>query len=115
MKQLLLKRFSRCCVVLFYLPGLSALGQAQLTDPLPVSPAVHIGKLSNGLTYYIRKNTKPDQKVELRLAVNAGSILEDDDQRGLAHFTEHTGCNGSHNFKKNELVSFLQVMGVKFA
>ena len=114
MKQLFLKRFNPCCAVLFYLVSVAAYGQAQLTDPLPISPAIHIGKLSNGLTYYIRKNTKPEQKVELRLAVNAGSILEDDDQRGLAHFTEHMGFNGSKNFKKNDLVSFLQVMGVKF-
>ena len=114
MKFRILKRLNLCCAALFYLVSLTAFGQAQVTDPLPVTPAVHIGKLSNGLTYYIRKNTKPEQKVELRLAVNAGSILEDDDQRGLAHFTEHMGFNGSKNFKKNELVSFLQLMGVKF-
>ena len=114
MKHLFLKRSNLCCVVLLYLVSLAASGQSQLTDPLPITPAVHIGKLSNGLTYYIRKNTKPAQKVELRLAVNAGSILEDDDQRGLAHFTEHMGFNGSYHFKKNELVSFLQAMGVKF-
>ena len=52
--------------------------------------------------------------MELRLVIKAGSILEDDDQQGLAHFTEHMGFNGSRNFKKNELVSFLQAMGVKF-
>ncbi len=97
-------------LILFSIPALAQ----QLSDPIPVSPDVRIGKLANGLTYYIRKNSRPEQKVELRLVVNAGSILEDDDQQGLAHFTEHMGFNGSRNFKKNELVSFLQDMGVKF-
>ena len=85
-----------------------------LVEKLPVDPKVKIGKLSNGLTYYIRQNKKPENKVELRLAVNAGSILEDNDQQGLAHFTEHMAFNGSKHFKKNELVSFLQNIGVEF-
>src|SRR6478609_8363877 len=88
--------------------------QPKLTDPLPVAPEIKIGKLSNGLTYYIRKNSRPEKKVELRLAINAGSILEDDDQQGLAHFMEHMVFNGTKNFKKNELVSFLQSIGVEF-
>jgi zinc protease len=94
--------------------NLSAVGQIKLTDPLPTDPRVKIGKLGNGLTYYIQKNTRPERKIELRLAVNTGSILEDDDQRGLAHFTEHMAFNGSKNFEKNDLVSFLQSIGVKF-
>jgi zinc protease len=84
------------------------------TDKLPLDPNVKIGKLPNGLTYYIRKNTRPEKKVDLRLVVNAGSILEDDDQQGLAHFAEHMAFNGTKNFKKNELVSFLQTIGVEF-
>ena len=88
--------------------------QSNLTDKLPVSPEIKMGKLSNGLTYYIRKNARPEKKVELRLALKAGSILEDDDQQGLAHFTEHMAFNGSEHFKKNDLVSFLQSIGVKF-
>jgi zinc protease len=88
--------------------------QVRLEEKLPVDPNVKVGKLANGLTYYIRKNTKPEKKVELRLVVNAGSILEDDDQQGLAHFTEHMAFNGSKNFKKNDIVSFLQSIGVEF-
>jgi zinc protease len=88
--------------------------QDNLTDKLPVEPRVKIGKLSNGLTYYIQKNTRPEKKVELRLAINVGSIMEDDDQQGLAHFTEHMAFNGTKNFKKNDLVSFLQTIGVEF-
>jgi zinc protease len=81
---------------------------------IPVDPNVKMGKLSNGLTYYIRNNGKPENKVELRLVVNAGSILEDEDQLGLAHFMEHMNFNGTKNFKKNELVDYLQSIGVKF-
>ena len=81
---------------------------------LPIDPQVKVGKLENGLTYYIRKNEKPENKVELRLVINAGSILEDDDQQGLAHFTEHMAFNGSKNFEKNDIISFLQSIGVEF-
>ena len=89
-------------------------GQYNLKDPLPVDKSVKVGKLANGLTYYIRKNAKPEKKLELRLAVNAGSVLENNDQRGLAHFMEHMGFNGSKNFPKNELVDYLQKTGVEF-
>lgn len=83
-------------------------------EKVPVDASVKIGKLSNGLTYYIKNNGKPENKVELRLVVNAGSVLEDDDQKGLAHFMEHMCFNGTKNFKKNELVDYLQSIGVKF-
>jgi zinc protease len=101
-------------VLVFFATTFSLIAQHKLTDKLPIDLRVKIGKLSNGMTYYIQKNTRPEKKVELRLAVNTGSILEDDDQRGLAHFTEHMAFNGSKNFQKNDLVSFLQSIGVKF-
>lgn len=88
--------------------------QYKLTDPLPVDPSVRIGKLPNGLTYYVQRNLKPEKKMELRLVVNTGSILENNDQRGLAHFMEHMNFNGSKHFPKNELVDYLQKVGVKF-
>jgi zinc protease len=88
--------------------------QVKLTEVIPVDPAVKIGKLSNGLTYYVRQNKKPEQKAELRLVLNAGSILEDDDQQGLAHMMEHMAFNGTKNFKKNDIISFLQSIGVEF-
>ncbi|MEJ0029440.1 MAG: pitrilysin family protein [Bacteroidota bacterium] len=92
----------------------SSFGQTNLTDLIPVNPDIRKGKLANGLTYYILKNSKPEKKVELRLAIKAGSVLEADDQQGLAHFTEHMAFNGSKHFKKNELISFLQSIGVEF-
>ncbi len=99
-------------LILFISPSLFA--QQNLNDTLPKDPHVIIGKLANGLTYYIRQNKKPEQKVELRLVVNAGSILEDDDQQGLAHLSEHMAFNGTKHFKKNDIISFLQSIGVGF-
>ncbi|HEY2583165.1 MAG TPA: insulinase family protein [Mucilaginibacter sp.] len=81
---------------------------------LPVDGDVIIGKLPNGLTYYIRKNTEPKNRAELYLVSKAGSVLEADDQQGLAHFTEHMAFNGTRDFPKNELVNYLQKSGVKF-
>lgn len=83
-------------------------------SPLPVDPAVTIGQLSNGLRYYIRRNERPDARVSLRLAVNVGSIHEDDDQRGLAHFLEHMAFNGTEHFPPGELVAFLENIGARF-
>lgn len=108
------KKYLLLRLVLLLLIANFGYAQSNLTDKLPVSPEIKTGKLSNGLTYYIRKNARPEKKVELRLALKAGSILEDDDQQGLAHFTEHMAFNGSQHFKKNDLVSFLQSIGVKF-
>lgn len=81
---------------------------------LPFSPDVRTGTLDNGMRYYIRKNAKPENRIELRLAVNAGSMQEDDDQQGLAHFVEHMAFNGTTNFAKNDLVDFLEKTGVRF-
>ena len=95
-------------------PLLTAAQELKGNDPIPFDPNVKTGKLKNGLTYYIRKNTKPENKVDLRLVINAGSILEDDDQQGLAHFMEHMCFNGTKRFPKNALVDYLQSIGVKF-
>ncbi|MDB5089803.1 MAG: peptidase, partial [Mucilaginibacter sp.] len=84
------------------------------TAVLPVDPEVIIGKLPNGLTYYVRKNTEPKNRAELYLVNKVGSVLEADDQQGLAHFTEHMAFNGTRDFPKNDMVSFLQKSGVKF-
>jgi len=81
---------------------------------IPFDPSIRVGTLSNGMKYYIRKNSKPEQRVELRLAVKAGSILEDEDQLGIAHFVEHMAFNGSKNFKKQELVDYLESVGTRF-
>lgn len=81
---------------------------------LPVADDVRTGQLANGMRYYLRKNAKPEQRVELRLVVRAGSVHEDHDQRGLAHFLEHMAFNGSKHFPKNQLISYLQSIGIRF-
>jgi zinc protease len=81
---------------------------------LPLDPTIRYGKLDNGLTYYVRQNTEPAKRAELWLVVNAGSVLEDDDQKGLAHFVEHMLFNGTRRFPDGELIKFLQSIGVEF-
>jgi zinc protease len=85
-----------------------------LTQKLGVGPEFVVGTLPNGLKYYIRKNVEPAKRMELRLVVNAGSTLEDNDQLGYAHFIEHMAFNGTTHFKKNDLVKYLQSIGVRF-
>ena len=102
-------------VIIASLVSLSASAQTpSLTQPMPVDPQITMGKFPNGLRYYIRPNKKPEKRAELRLVVKAGAILEDDDQRGLAHFVEHMAFNGTKNFPKHELVSFIESLGMRF-
>ena len=110
--QLVKKLWLSLLTIVVCLPA--AWSQIDLSQVMPVDPNVKIGRLSNGLTYYIRHNSLPEKRVELRLVVNAGSVLEDDDQQGLAHFMEHMNFNGTKRFPKNELVSYLQSIGVEF-
>ena len=86
----------------------------ELNNIIPLNPNVRYGKLSNGMTYYIQKNTTPQKRCDLRLLVNAGSILENNSQQGLAHLVEHMAFNGTKNFKKSEIVDFLENTGVRF-
>lgn len=85
-----------------------------MNTPLPLDPSVRTGMLPNGIKYFIKKNQRPENRVELRLAVNAGAVQENDDQQGLAHFCEHMAFNGSKHFQKNELVNYLESIGVRF-
>lgn len=95
--------------------SISFQSQSQNLDAkIPFDKSVKTGILPNGLKYFIKKNNKPENKIELRLAVNAGAMQEDDDQQGLAHFMEHMNFNGLKNFPKNEIVRYLQSIGVKF-
>jgi zinc protease len=85
-----------------------------LSQKLPLDPAVTTGKLPNGFTYYVRKNSKSKKRAMLYLVNKVGSILENDDQRGLAHFMEHMSFNGSKHFPDATLVDFLEKAGVRF-
>ena len=107
----IVKRF----LTLLAVASLASTARAQdFNAPLPVDPHIVRGVLPNGLHYIIRRNSKPEKRAELRLVVNAGSILEDDDQRGLAHFVEHMMFDGTKRFPKQDIVNFLERVGMRF-
>ena len=95
-------------------PPAPTLSPELLAEPLGLDPDVRTGTLENGLTYYVRRNTEPEDRAELRLVVDAGSVLEDEDQRGLAHFVEHMAFNGTERFAENDLVDYLEGIGMRF-
>jgi len=101
-------------MLIFVISFSNVFAQFNPNAEIPIDPGVRKGTLENGFTYYIKHNKKPESKVEMRLAINAGSILEDEDQLGLAHFMEHMNFNGTKHFPDNKLVDFLQSIGVKF-
>jgi zinc protease len=95
-------------------PAPAAPAEDPLAVAIPLDPQIQSGKLPNGLTYYVMKHKKPEQRASLWLAVNAGSVLEDDDQRGLAHFVEHMAFNGTKRFPKMDIVNYIEKVGMKF-
>lgn len=99
------------CLQLGFLSGFA---QINLSEKLPFNSKVKTGELKNGLRYFILENKMPENRAELRLVVNVGSINEDDDQLGLAHMAEHMAFNGTKNFERNEIINFLQNIGVGF-
>ena len=109
------KIFSRLLFVLIGVVAFSTQVRAQMpTDPLPLDPQVRMGVLPNGLTYYVRHNETPKGQADFYIAQKVGSILENDEQRGLAHFLEHMCFNGTQNFPGNNLITWLESKGVKF-
>ena len=119
-KKILISLFISVFLAAFSLAGVQEkaaqiqIQTASLDQTLPVDSQITLGKFDNGLRYYIRVNKKPENRAELRLVVNAGSVLEDDDQRGLAHFVEHMSFNGTKHFAKQELVKFMESIGMRF-
>ena len=94
-------------------PALEHARTGSLDEPMPVGPNVTVGQLENGLRYFIRENSEPANRAEFSLVVKAGSVLEDEDQLGLAHFLEHMAFNGTENFEKQELVDFMESIGMR--
>jgi zinc protease len=114
-----MRRITSIIFSLIFVTSLNVLSEPtisykSLNDKVPNDTSVLYGKLENGLTYYIKSNKKPENRADLQIVINAGSVLEDDDQKGLAHFTEHMCFNGTKNFPKQELVSFLESTGMRF-
>jgi zinc protease len=100
-----------------FLPSLARAQEPKVgspASPLPFDPAVTVGTLPNGMRYYIRENHRPEKRAELRLVVNAGSVLEDDDQRGLAHMLEHMAFRGTRRFPGNQVSSYLESVGMRY-
>jgi zinc protease len=108
------KHFLSLFLCLALLGRFNAQINLDLKAPLPKDPDVRMGTLSNGMKYFIRKNGKPENRAELRLAVNVGSMQENEDQQGLAHFCEHMAFNGTATFPKSALVDYLESVGTKF-
>jgi zinc protease len=94
-------------------PALEHARTGALRDPMPVGPGVTVGQFENGLQYYIRENSEPANRAEFSLVVKVGSVVEDEDQLGLAHFLEHMAFNGTDNFEKQELIDFMESIGMR--
>ena len=109
-----MKRAIVIAVFLIFTGFIAAQNNIALNDTIPVDPKITIGTLDNGLKYYIRENKKPEKRAYLRLVVNAGSILENNDQQGLAHLTEHMAFNGTEHFEKQDLINYLESIGMRF-
>ena len=109
-----MKKLFFAIVTFFSFIGMAWGQELDLNKAIPTDMKVTIGKLDNGMTYYIRRNTYPKNRVEFRLAVNAGSNQENDNQQGLAHFTEHMAFNGIEGFPSNSVVDHLRSKGVVF-
>lgn len=107
------RRVSLLLLALFFASS-TIFAQSNLKETVPLDPAIKTGKLSNGLVYFIKQNQKPEKRAELRLVVHAGSVNEDDDQKGLAHFCEHMAFNGTKSFPRNELVDYIELIGMQF-
>ena len=109
-----MKRLKLIIVSAFILILSNSYAQTDLNQEIPKDPNVLYGVLDNGVKYYIRHNETPKNRAELTVAVKVGSVFEDENQRGLAHFTEHMAFNGSKNFPKHELIDYLESIGMKF-
>ena len=105
-----MKKLILCIMVL----ALSLVAVAQQPQPLPIDSAVRVGKLENGLTYYIRHNEYPKNRAEFHIAQAVGAILEEDHQNGLAHFLEHMAFNGTEHFAGKGIIEYFESIGVNF-
>ena len=117
--MLSLNRARRLACLLLLAPGVAAAqtsvpATAAAEKPLAIDSAVTVGTLPNGIRYYIRTNTEPEKRAELRLVVRAGSLQEEENQRGVAHFLEHMAFNGTRNFERQELIEYLESIGMRF-
>jgi zinc protease len=120
MKRRIHTRFLACFILallLFSCAGgakITSSGLGKASDPVPFMETARTGRLPSGIRYYLLENTQPEGRAYLTLAVNAGSILEKEDEQGLAHFVEHMAFNGTTRFAKSELINYLRSLGMRF-
>ena len=115
MKYILRVPAALCAGLIAFAPWVGVVAQNwSPEDPIPPDSSVVVGELDNGLRYFVQENDRPENRAELRLIVDVGSIVEDEDQLGLAHFVEHMAFNGTENFEKQELVDYLESIGMQF-
>ena len=112
-KVMKLQRFFTA-TVLTLICTVTMMAQEMQMPSIPIDDQVRIGKLDNGLTYYIRHNEYPEHVANFYIAQRVGSIQEEENQRGLAHFLEHMAFNGSEHFKGNGIIDFTRTLGVEF-
>lgn len=103
-----------CGVGIMLVAGVGLVAQTPQLPALPIDTAVRVGKLENGLTYFIRKNKHPEGRAHFFISQKVGSMQEDESQRGLAHFLEHIAFNGTKNFPGKSMINWLETIGVKF-
>ena len=108
------KTFQKLMLMIVAIMTSSFVAKAQQMPPVPTDPQVRIGKLDNGLTYYLRHNEYPKGLADFYIVQKVGSVQENDNQRGLAHFLEHMCFNGTKHFPGNTLIEWLETVGVKF-
>ena len=116
-----MKKLNALFAVLALLCLLSSLGCTTTSNAASKSKTsvssiskIRQGTLDNGMSFFVRENGEPKNRIQLRLVVKAGSCLEDDDQKGVAHFVEHLCFNGTENFKKSAIVDYFESIGMKF-
>ena len=102
------------CLVASFFSCSSNKATSKENIPLSMNSAIISGTLENGMDYYVQQNSNPENRIQLRLVVNAGSLMEEDDQLGVAHLVEHMAFNGSENFSKNEVIEFFESTGMAF-
>jgi zinc protease len=103
-----------CIALALSAPGLAAADFPHETSDLPVDPAIRWGRLDNGLRYALLRNAEPKGRISARLTIRVGSVYENENQRGLAHFLEHMAFNGSQHFPAADVVEFFQKLGMNF-
>ena len=117
MKKLFAKLYFLCSVAVFTVAlftGCASTPNKKGSTPVQLDSRIKQGLLQNGMTYFVQNNSEPTNRILLRLVVKAGSCMEEDDQKGVAHFIEHLAFNGTEHFEKSAIVDYFEKIGMNF-